>query len=239
MVGTVALICGSWVSFGYLGQLVGLLDTTPSRSCVICSLNCIFVAIVSEFMRVKSSTSRGFDTSFDLRTLGPTLVAVLGVAIVELKGAAGDPTVGDLISFCQPVGFGMGYLILEDLMKKQPSAALTVSAIKLLVVSTVSLAYFELSPHAAIPGATEWGFHGIVPDFRPILASPLAVAAILYMGLVTTSLSLYVESIAFQRVPATDASIILTTEPLFAAAVLAVLIGEMFGPSDLLGASFI
>ena len=74
---------------------------------MICSLNCILVVIVLEFMRVKLSTSRGFDASFDLCTLGPALVTVLGVAIVELKGAAGDPTVGDLVSFCQPVGFGM------------------------------------------------------------------------------------------------------------------------------------
>ena len=57
--------------------------------------------------------------------------------------------------------------------------------------------------------------------------------------LVTTSLALWVESIAFQRVPATDASVILTTEPLFAAAVSAVLVGETFGASDVVGAIFI
>merc|ERR1712127_219763 len=72
-----------------------------------------------------------------------------------------------------------------------------------------------------------------------ILASPLAVGAILYTGLITTSLALYVESVAFQRVPATDASIVLTTEPLFAAAISAALVGETFGASDAVGAFFI
>lgn len=245
-----AVLCGSFVAFGYLGQSIGLLTTTPSRSCVICSLNCIFVAIVAELMRVNATKDRGYSTSFDLKKLVPALIAVAGVAIIELKGAAGDPTIGDLISFSQPIGFGMGYLQLEELMKKQPSAALPVSFIKLAVVATASLVFFESSPHAAadlaatvdagavVEGAKQsLGFQ--IPDLTPILQSPVALGAIFYTGLVTTSLALWVESIAFQRVPATDASIILTTEPLFAAATSAVLVGETFGASDAIGAFFI
>ena len=184
------------------------------------------------------------------------------MAIIELKGAAGDPVIGDLISFTQPIGFGMGYLQLEELMKKQPSAALPVSAIKLAVVAAAACIFFESSPHASavsadlatsidaldagavVEGAKQslGGITGIrfqIPDFSPILASPLACGAIFYTGIVTTSLALWVESIAFQRVPATDASIILTTEPLFAAAISALLVGETFGASDAIGAFFI
>lgn len=246
-----AFICGSWVAFGYIGQSIGLMTTTPSRACVICSLNCIFVAIVAEFMRVNSAP-KGFTSKFDLTKLIPAMIAVAGVAIIELKGAAGDPTIGDLISFAQPIGFGMGYLQLEELMHREPEAALPVSAIKLGVVATAALAFFELSPHAAVDMASSvdadalvegakqsMGVGFIMPDFSPILKSPLAVGAIAYTGLVTTSLALWVESIAFQRVPATDASIILTTEPLFAAAISAALVGETFGASDAVGAIFI
>lgn len=250
-----AMVCGSWVAFGYLGQLIGLLDTTPSRSCVICSLNCIFVAILAETMRVNSAKKRGFTSDFDVRKLIPALIAVTGVAIIELKGAGGDPTWGDFISFAQPIGFGMGYFLLEELMRKQPSAALPVSAIKLAVAATAALVYYEISPHAsavldavvAIDGdvvvesakQSTAGLGFKVPDFSPILSSPTALGAIFYTGIVTTSLALWVESIAFQRVAATDASIILTTEPLFAAATSAVLVGETFGMSDAVGAAFI
>lgn len=224
-----AFLCGLWVAGGYLGQIIGLLSTTPSRSCVICSLNCIFVAIVAEWIRVRATIERGYDTSFELKKLIPALIAVTGVAIVELKGAAGDPTIGDLISFAQPVGFGMGYLQLEELMKKQPSAAMPVSAIKLAVVSSSALFYYESAR----------GGEGAIPDFSPLLTSPVALSCLAYTGLVTTSAALYVESIAFARVRATDASIILTTEPLFAAAVSSFLIGEKFGAADALGAFFI
>lgn len=233
-----AAICGSWVSFGYLGQTLGLLTTTASRSCVICTLHCVFVACIAEFMRVnranESLIEKEEGTSFDFMRLIPAAVAVLGVAIVELKGAGGTPAIGDLLSFAQPIGFGMGYLQLEELVRKKPDAGLPISAIKLLMVSTFSFGMFELFPllqHEA--------FTFRLPDFSPILSSPLALGGILYTGLITTALALWVESIAFKRVPATDASIILTTEPLFAALAGALTLGETFGASDYFGATLI
>lgn len=226
-----AAICGSWVSFGYLGQTLGLLSTTASRSCVICTLHCVFVAAVAEFMRVSRSAGK---KKFDVLRLVPAAVAVTGVAIVELKGAGGAPTFGDLLSFAQPIGFGMGYLQLEELVRKKPDAGLPISFIKLAMVAMFSYGLFEFYPllHNEV-------FSLRIPDFTPILSSPLALGGIAYTGLITTALALWVESIAFKRVPATDASIILTTEPLFAALAGAFTLGETFGVSDYIGATLI
>lgn len=99
-----AAICGAWVAFGYLGQTLGLLTTTASRSCIICTMHCVFVAIVAEWLRVSRSAQAGRNASFDLTRLIPAAAAVTGVAIVELQGAAGAPTIGDAISFSQPIG---------------------------------------------------------------------------------------------------------------------------------------
>eukprot|EP00980_Cylindrotheca_fusiformis_P028830 scaffold22653_cov119-Cylindrotheca_fusiformis.AAC.11 len=227
-----AIICGAWVAFGYLGQTVGLMTTTASRSCVICSLNCVFVAVLAELWRVQRSK---VETQFDLKRLVPAALAVVGVAIVELKGQGGAPTIGDALSFAQPIGFGMGYLTLEELMVEKPDAALPISAIKLAVVALASLVLFEATP--VLNGASDFAI--TLPDFSPIFASPLAIGGILYTGLITTAASLWVESIAFTKVPATDATIILTTEPLIAAFVGALTLGETFGASDYVGASLI
>ena len=244
-----AAACGSWVAFGYLGQTLGLLTTTAARSCVICSLHCVFVAIIAEWWRVNKAIDAGKivgkdpATKYDLKRLVPAIIAVSGVAIVELQGAAGGPTVGDALSVAQPIGFGMGYLQLEEIMSKKPEAALPVSCIKLLVVATASLGMFELQPllHMGDGGISEAlsqiSFQ--VPSFGAITSSPLALAGILYTGLITTAAALWVESIAFARVPATDASIILTTEPIFAAVAGAITLGETFGTSDYIGASLI
>lgn len=231
-----AAVCGSWVAFGYLGQTLGLLTTTASRSCVICSMHCVFVAIIAELTRISRLSSEDESSSFDLKRLIPAAVAVLGVSIVELKGAGGAPTIGDALSFAQPIGFGLGYVQLEELMHKKPEAALPVSAIKLIVVAFFSFLMFQVSP-MLIDHQIFTGFR--LPDFTPVLSSNLALGGILYTALITTALALWVESIAFKHVPATDASIILTTEPLFAALAGAITLGETFGISDYVGASLI
>jgi len=258
-----AAICGGWVAFGYLGQTLGLLTTTASKSCVICSIHCVFVAVVAEWMRVQQYNNKQQETihvmmpndddqkgrdhsKFDVKTLLPAAVAVAGVAIIELQGAAGKPTIGDLLSFAQPIGFGLGYLQLEELMKKKPEAALPVSAIKLIVVAFASLLFFEFSPLLLDQPQQQQQMDVVsalwpprIPDFQPIFSSTTALGGILYTGLITTALALWIESIAFKRVPATDASIILTTEPLFAAGAGALALGETFGMSDYIGATLI
>lgn len=241
-----AVICGLWVAFGYLGQTLGLMTTTASKSCVICSMHCVFVAVVAEIWRVQNynkeypqqdSSNPDDCAKFNVKQLLPAAVAVIGVAIVELKGSGGSPTVGDALSFAQPIGFGMGYLLLENMMAKKPEAALPVSAIKLAVVTMASFLLFEVSP--LLNGGTLDDIAFKLPDFSPILQSSVAMTGILYTGLITTALALWIESIAFAKVPATDASLILTTEPLFAAACGAVALGETFGTSDYIGASLI
>lgn len=245
-------------------SIVGLLTTTASKSCVICSLHCVFVATVAEFWRVQKANKQleealgnsgdegkvddqmmpaAGGTRFDLKQLIPAIIAVIGVAIVELKGAGGAPTIGDAFSFAQPIGFGTGYLILEGLMAKKPEAALQVSAIKLAVVAAASFVLFEVTPLLSqyqLNGGHVGTDVGLtVPDFGPIFSSPIALGGILYTGLITTALALLVESIAFAKVPATDASLILTAEPLFAAGCGAIALGETFGMSDYVGASLI
>jgi drug/metabolite transporter (DMT)-like permease len=207
---------------------------------VICSLHCVFVAIIAEGTRVSQSPNPR--TNFDTTRLAPAALAVVGVAIVELQGAGGAPTVGDALSFAQPIGFGMGYLQLEELMRRRPDTALPVSAIKLSIVALASLTMFEFGPLIGIGHAASEVTAAIgprIPDFSAILSSPVALGGVLYTGLLTTAMALWIESVAFARVPATDASIILTTEPLFAALFGAISLGETFDMSDYVGASLI
>lgn len=237
-----AALCGFWVAFGYMGQTLGLMTTTANRSCVISTLRCVFVAIVAETARVsKLSPSNekesGTSSTFDLKRLVSPLVAVAGVGIIELFGATDCDNcwIGDALSFAQPIGFGTGYILLEKLMRNQPGAALPVSAIKIAMTAISSFAFFQLSP--LINGVANFSLR--IPDFTPIISSPLAIGGILYTGLITTAFGLWMESLAFKRVPATDASIILTAEPIFAALAGASLLGETFVGADYLGAALI
>jgi len=63
--------------------------------------------------------------------------------------------------------------------------------------------------------------------------------ALAYTGLVTTAGAILVESYAFKYVPATDAAIILATEPLWAALVASQMIGESLSQTDIIGGALV
>jgi len=209
-----AVECGAWVAFGYIGQAVGLMTTTASKSCFICSLNVVFVAMIVGITKRK----------FDPQTLCAAVLAVAGVGFLELAGSQ-QFVIGDLISLAQPIGFGMGYIRLEEIMAENPKDALPVTAVKLGMVALASWAYYVLTTGA--------------PDLEPVLASSAALTGILYTGLVTTALALVVESVAFRFIDATAASVIFTTEPLWAAVFAVWLINEPFSAVDAVGGALV
>jgi drug/metabolite transporter (DMT)-like permease len=88
-------------------------------------------------------------------------------------------------------------------MKKFPEGAGAVSAFKLVSISAASIMW------AASKGHT-------LEDLLPILESPIAVGGLLYTGIVTTAGAILLQSYAFKRVPATEVSLILTSEPVWA-----------------------
>ncbi|OLP83389.1 hypothetical protein AK812_SmicGene35847 [Symbiodinium microadriaticum] len=209
-----AVECGAWIAFGYIGQAVGLMTTTASKSCFICTLNVVFVSLIVGITKKK----------FDPQTVMAAALAVTGVGFLELAGSQ-QFVIGDLISLAMPVGFGMGYIRLEEIMAENPKDALPVTAVKLGVVAAASWAYYALTTGS--------------PDLEPVLASSTALTGILYTGLVTTGLALVVESVAFRFIDATSASVIFTTEPLWAAIFAVWLINEPFSAVDAIGGALV
>merc|ERR1719245_2383314 len=59
--------------------------------------------------------------------------------------------------------------------------------------------------------------------------------AVVWTGIMSTSLSFFLETFSLQKVPPAEATVILSTEPLWAAAFASVLLGESFGWNDYLG----
>ena len=104
-----SMAVGLSVFFGYFGQSIGLLTTTANKSSFICSLNVVWVALISSLIK----------REFKAQSLISAFLAVVGVAVLELDGNS-PPVIGDLWSICQPIGFGTGYLLLEGVVAKFP-----------------------------------------------------------------------------------------------------------------------
>ena len=81
------------------------------------------------------------------------------------------------------------------------------------------------------------GFDGAFSDVLATvnhLDAPLA-ASVAWTGVVSTSFTIWLCTEAFKHLPSVDASLILTSEPLWAALVAAALLGERFSAGDALG----
>ena len=60
-------------------------------------------------------------------------------------------------------------------------------------------------------------------------------AALAYSGAITTALTIWLQMLVFAKLPAVDASVLLTTEPLWAAVAAVALLGDRLGASDYAG----
>lgn len=208
--------CGAWVATGYMTQAIALTTASANKGAFICACQVVFVALVSSVSK----------RTFEAKTWVSALLALGGVGLLELAGSA-QPELSDLWCLGMPVCFGMGYIKLEELMEDHPEDAVTVSALKVGVVGLVAVGWSVVRGLMS-GGAGEHLLHELT-------AAPLPWPALLYTGLVTTAGAIVVESFAFKYVPATDAAVILASEPLWAALVAWQMVGEQLTPKEMVG----
>ena len=204
---------GLWVTLGYVTQAIGLETTDASKSAFICSLTVVVVPLIQGLLGKKISPS----------TWGACALAVFGVGLLTLQGTSG-PVIGDLWSMGQPLGFGIAFMRIEHYMKKFPGKAIPLAAAQMLSVFGISTLWAALNTD----------FFQNVGDLS-ILMDPAHMASLFYTGLISSALAVVIESAALEYVSSEDTSIIFSTEPLFAAATSAIVLGERLKPSGMLG----
>lgn len=211
--------CGAWVAMGYMTQAIALTTASANKGAFICASQVIFVALVNAIGT----------RQFVPRTWVASVLAVCGVGLLELAGPV-KPELSDLWCLGMPICFGMGYIRLEALMEEYPRDARTVSALKVAIVGMTAIGWSAFSA-LSDPSA---------PSLLDAVSSPdLPWLALLYTGLITTAGAILVESYAFKYVPATDAAVILATEPLWAAITAANMLGETLSPTDMAGGALV
>lgn len=211
--------CGAWVATGYITQAIALTTASANKGAFICSCQVIFVALVNAVRKRQCVP----------RTWLASLLAVVGVGMLELAGPV-QPELADLWCIGMPVCFGMGYVQLEALMELYPKDARTVSALKVTTVGAAVLCWAALRALVMGNGAQM---------LATLTSAHLPWASLLYTGLVTTAGAILVESYAFKYVPATDAAVILATEPLWATLFAAYFVGEQLTRTDVAGGAFV
>ena len=209
---------GLWNSIGYIAQAVGLETTDASVSAFLCSLAVVVVPFLDVAVSGKSLRGRQW--------MG-ALLALSGVAFLELGGGGMTSTSvssGDLVSCLQPLAFGVGFWRLEEAMRKYPSQGRRSTAAQLLAVFLGCVAYTALNEPVSL---AETAQH--------VLGNPQIMALIFYTGIISTALSIYMESVALKTLTASESTLLLSLEPLWGAMWAALLVGEQLGVDTFAG----
>lgn len=248
-----AIECGFFTAMGYIGQAVALETEPASKVGFICALAVVWCPLL-EFLVDKKPVG--------MSTWVAAAMAIVGVGLLEL-GPDGGISLdwGDAWALLQCVGFGTALWSTEKMMAKNPDQTLPITAVQVAVVAGCSLLWFFLGGGSiahildsrtgiATPeigglefGGLEWGSLGdsvrSFMDLLPAGVSLQALGAVAWTGIVTTALTLLLENAALGRMTASDATVLLCTEPIWASIFAAWLLNETLGPMAVAGGMLI
>mmetsp|Transcript_29995 Transcript_29995/g.64276 ORF Transcript_29995/g.64276 Transcript_29995/m.64276 type:complete len:489 (+) Transcript_29995:180-1646(+) len=242
------LLGGSFVSMGYVSQSLALVDTSPA---LVSFLGSATVLVCPLLQWLVDKRPMGWKDA--PQTWMAACLCLCGVAALELFGGGGGGGTslrdhweqlgrGDALSLVQAVGFGTGVFLSEKMMKKEPDQALSITAGLVGVTAFYSMIWCFVDGwmFRTMDGGEggiamqQWQSYGLPglflnPDMRTV------AYAVAWTGIISTSTNFFIEITALGRVPSSEASVILATEPLWASLFAAWWMKEEFGVSDVVG----
>lgn len=200
---------GLWLFLGYLFQTWGMVETPPARAAFITGLSVVLVPVLLVLV-YRRVPPAGSMVGVALATAGLAL----------LTGAwAGGFIRGDLLVLAGAVGFALQLLAVDRYTRSVgPTRLLFVELATVAVLAWPAALLFEEMPSKV--GIAGW--RGVI------------ITAVL-----ATLGAFWAQNWSQQRTPPTRAAVILTLEPVFAAAFSYLMIGERFGLAGYAGSALI
>lgn len=236
-----AIGCGSCTALGYVTQSLALADADPARVSFLGAATVLWIPLLELFV---DKRKMGWNDA--PQTWLAAMMCLLGVGILELwnPGSSGyglgsvvsfNSIGGDLLALLQAVGFGTGCFLSAKMVREQPDQVLPVTAILIATTAFWALIWSIAAGWIGTPGWESMTLPGLFldPALRPV------AFAVLWTGIISTSFNFVVEISALGHVPASEASVLLASEPIWAALFAAIILGEGMGLNDWIGGAFI
>eukprot|EP00189_Rhodosorus_marinus_P002354 CAMPEP_0113969530 /NCGR_PEP_ID=MMETSP0011_2-20120614/10390_1 /TAXON_ID=101924 /ORGANISM="Rhodosorus marinus" /LENGTH=417 /DNA_ID=CAMNT_0000983241 /DNA_START=301 /DNA_END=1554 /DNA_ORIENTATION=+ /assembly_acc=CAM_ASM_000156 len=214
---------GKYVFLGYYFQTVALKYSTANKIAFLCSLTVVFVPLLSTMF---PSKEHGGDEKNQVPMVS-ILLAISGVALLELSSAV-TPSVGDILGFLSTIAFAYKFVCNERALSKYPGSAMALSAAQLATVGGLSAVWYVVDS-LMLYGTLD--FSGV----QVAASDSLVFGSLLYTGLVTTGLTLVLENLSLKRLSAAELSLLVSSEPFFAAAFSAFFLNETLTSQGVLG----
>jgi drug/metabolite transporter (DMT)-like permease len=156
-------------------------------------------------------------------------MSVSGVGLLSLESGSITITAGDLWSLIQPVAYGISFWRTEHALRRYPDEANRLIASQLMACFIISLVTTTVSHETGKDDA--W-------DMRQLaewLSNPEIVIALLWTGILSTAVTSYLETNAMKHLTATESTLLVSSEPLWASLFAWILVGEKLGVTGVIG----
>ncbi len=230
---------GFWNFLGYMMQVIALQTTPAGTNAFISSLAVVIVPLL-DVVSGKQILPR--------QIIG-AMVAVVGVGFLQLDGlvdhmASGEPLLSSGMghSLVQPFMFGIAYWRMEYYTRRVDASA----GFQLTFAQLVTIASLMIGNVLWTNGGW-WGGLGMeegrmIPEWSQVitwLSDPMIVGAILWTGVVTTTLGIFIETQALKTISAAETTMLYSTEPIFGSVIAAIVLGETLGVTGVFGGALI
>ncbi|WP_030858222.1 DMT family transporter [Streptomyces sp. NRRL F-2747] len=202
----------------FLLETYGIVHTSATNAGLIISLTMIFTPLAEAAVR-REAPSGAF--------LGGAAASVAGVVLLTQGAGLTVPGAGDLLILGAALARTLHVLLMARITSVRGADALSLTTVQL------GGAVLVFAVLAAVPGT------GDGPWATAAAFGPAQWAGLAFLSVFCTLFAFFVQMWAVRRSSPSRVSLLLGTEPLWAAAAGIVIGGEHLGPAGFLGAAFV
>jgi len=221
---------GLYVFLGNVAQVIGLEYTPAARAAFLVQLQTVFIPLLSDFFARIGFLEPG-SSQLNSQTLITSGMAFLGVFLLSQDKTSTVPSnwLGDSLEVLAAFTFSV-YVLRLDRYARAITDTTPLAATKILVQTVCSLgwAVFSSQSNGHVHAGAE------LPPLSWYDAL-VTVGVVAWTGLLVSAFSAYVQPQCQKRVSASETGVILATQPLFAAALSVLFLGERLGWKGALG----
>ncbi len=198
-------IIGAFLFFAFGTQTVGLIFTTPSKNAFLTGTNVVMVPFIYW------AISR---VKPDIYSIIAAVVCFLGIGTLSYDGSF-SMGIGDTLSLICAVGFACHISLTGFFAKK---------------VDVIKLAFLQMVFAAILSFGTAIFFEDLPAEF-----SKTGVLSIIYLGVFSTMVAFFLQTVAQKYTTASRTAIILSTEAIFGTLFSVILLSEQLTVNMIIG----
>ena len=192
-------------------QTLGLVYTTPSRSAFLTASSVLLVPVLGRILFGERGARTGW--------IG-ALLAGLGIALITRPGGSTPVGLGEALTGLSALAYALHILLLGRRARQGGSVR--------------ELGFLQMGWVVVFALPASLAFEG-----RPPRLGLEAWGAVVFLGVFCSALAIAAQTWAQKQVPAAGAALVFALEPVFAAAIAAVFVGERMGAWEIVGGALV